>query len=219
MRLIIPCAALLMAGMAFAKTPPKVDVAPLTAVERAANTIFPDMPRLALVSRIEGRCGADAGVNQQVAYCTSTNVIFVSFQTGQTPQDAYKLAHVYGHAAQVRHGVADVALAAIRARPDEEDKLRGWVTRQVECIAGAIHAAARVPFHELTALFDAEPMVDAHWGRDPLHLGPVVSIGLEARAKWFARGYAQGLKGCTPGEFDAKLLLKVAGPPYGGAFR
>lgn len=178
-------------------------------IERTAQELFRDMPTLEPVMRIAGNCGADETVNGQMAYCTSRNVILYRQDSFYEPGEAYELAHLYGHAVQVRHGVADVALREIRARPDEEAKLRGWVTRQVECIAGFIYGQSGLPAFSLLDNYDAEPLTGSHWGRDPLSKGPKVSIGLAARQEWFAKGNAEGLAACTVGEFGAELLLKA----------
>jgi len=112
------------------------------------------------------------------------------------------MAHVLGHAIQVRHGVADVALRAIRSRRSEEQALRGMVTRQVECVAGVLMATAGEQPAMLRG-FGQEPFTGSHWGRDPLNQGPRVSIGLEARAEWYEIGYAaRDFAACTVGEMS-----------------
>jgi hypothetical protein len=181
----------------------------LAKIEQAAHEMFPDLPRVRFVGDVQAECGADRGVNPHAAYCTSANVIFASPTPRGDFSGAYELAHLYGHAVQVGHGVADVALAQIRARRDEEAKLRGWVTRQVECIAGVIFAAAGFPETDLRDLYDAEPLTGSHWGRNPLRVGPKVSIGLDARAEWFATGQKGDLAACAVGEFGAELLLEA----------
>lgn len=183
---------------------------PITALRDAAHARFARMPELAFVSQIDGRCGADAAVNPDAAYCTSENTIFVSFTAAAAPERAaYQVAHVMSHAVQVRHGVADVALREITRRRNEEEKLRGWVTRQVECIAGFLFHEAGLPETDLRDLFEAEPMTGSHWGRDPLAVGPKVSIGLEARAEWFSVGQKGDLSACAVGEFGSELLIKA----------
>lgn len=178
-------------------------------VEKAAHALFPDLPFLELVARIEGECGADDSVNPQVAFCTTRNVILYRADSHYAPHEAYELAHVFGHAVQVRHGVADVALREIQRRRDEEDKLRGWVTRQVECIAGFVIASMDTPAFDIRTFYDHEPLTHSHWGRDPLSEGPKVSIGLEARAEWFDIGLQGDLSACAVGEFGSELLLKA----------
>ncbi|EPX79113.1 hypothetical protein thalar_01932 [Litoreibacter arenae DSM 19593] len=179
------------------------------AVMNAAHRLFADLPSPQVVARMTDVCGADRGVNDQVAFCASNNVIYYRADSFYQDHEAYELAHVLGHAIQVRHGVADVALREIRRRRDEEDKLRGWVTRQVECIAGYLFLQANLPKTDLHHLYDAEPMTGSHWGRDPLSVGPKVSIGLDARAEWFAIGQEGDLNACAVGEFGADLLLKA----------
>ena len=182
---------------------------PVDAVEQAAFAAFPGMPRVQTVPEIVGRCGADVRVNVAVAYCTSRNVIFVSSQTRTRPEAAYLVAHVYGHAVQVRHGVADFALAQIRSRRGEEVMLRGLVTRQVECIAGFLMSRGGLETLALSQMFAEEPFTGAHWGRDPLRIGPKVSIGLAERDAWFQIGLGGDIAACAPGEFSADLLLEA----------
>lgn len=170
--------------------------------------LFDEMPLLVLDAAPDA-CGAGEGVNPRMAYCTTRNEILIWDTTGPSGQMGYELAHLYGHAVQVRHGVADVALREIRKRRDEEQKLRGWVTRQAECIAGVIHSEAGLPDIALSDIFEAEPMTDSHWGRDPLHLGPKVSIGIEARDAWFAIGLRGDIAQCAVGEFESQLLTEA----------
>ena len=176
-------------------------------VEQAARAAFDGLPTVQRVDQIAGQCGADDSVNQIAVYCTTTNQILLVRDAAEAPQTPYMLAHLYGHAVQVRHGVADFALGQIRQRRAEEAMLRGLVTRQVECIAGFIVARAGMGQMDLNSLFTTEPFSGSHWGRDPLHIGPEVSIGLAARAEWFARGQQGDLAACAPGEFTADLLL------------
>jgi len=180
---------------------------PVVLVEQAARAAFDGLPMVRQVDQIAGQCGADDSVDPTAAYCTTTNQIFLARHAVDAPQTPYILAHLYGHAVQVRHGVADFALGQIRQRRAEEVMLRGLVTRQVECIAGFIVARAGVPQMDLNDLFSTEPFTASHWGRNPLQIGPEVSIGLAARADWFARGQQGDLATCAPGEFTADLLL------------
>lgn len=185
---------------------------PVAQVVAATGAAFDAMPRLTQVDEINGRCGADDSVNAVVAYCTTTNQILLARAAIEAPQTPYMLAHVYGHAVQVRHGVADFALGQIRQRRDEEAMLRGLVTRQVECIAGFLLARAGLPAPDLQAVFAAEPFTGSHWGRDPLRVGPEVSIGIDARAQWLAIGYQGDHAACAPGEFTADLLIAALNP-------
>ena len=180
---------------------------PVDDVARAADAAFDQMPSVVRVDQIAGRCGADLRVNTQVAYCTSRNEILLSRDASASLQAPYLVAHSYGHAVQVQHGVADFALRQIRNRRAEEAMLRGLVARQVDCIAGFLMARAGAPPVNLTDLFAQEPFDGVHWGRNPLSAGPVVSVGLAARAEWFAIGQAGDLLACAPGEFTAELLL------------
>lgn len=178
-------------------------------VMAAANAGFDRMPSLSRVDQIAGNCGANADVNKNVAYCTSANTIFLNASvTG--PRAAYYVAHSLGHAVQVQHGVADVALREITRRRAEEDTLRGYVENQVDCIAGFLIAQAGLSQTPIYAMFASDPFPGTHWGRDPLEIGPKVDIGLEDRDTWFRRGYlAPTLDECASGEFGAELLLRA----------
>ncbi|MEJ6401812.1 hypothetical protein [Yoonia sp. 2307UL14-13] len=188
----------LMAGVAVAS--------PAQDVSDTARAAFDRLPPLRIVDRIAGRCGAD-DVPEGAAYCTTQNVIFLERAVAGAPQAPYLVAHLYGHAVQVRHGVADFALAQIRARRSEEDMLRGLVERQVDCIAGFLIARAGLAPMSLPDLFAGEPFTGSHWGRDPLRIGPQVSIGMTASEEWFQIGQRGDLAACGPGEFTADLLL------------
>jgi hypothetical protein len=182
---------------------------PLQDVAAAAHAAFDGLPSMREVAQIDGACGADETVNASMAYCTTRNQILIARTTKDMDAAPYMLAHLYGHAVQVRHGVADFALGQIRQRRSEEAMLRGLVTRQVECIAGFIIARSGQGNVDLSTLFATEPFTDSHWGRDPLRVGPQVSIGLTARAMWFAIGQEGDLAACGPGEFTADLLLEA----------
>lgn len=180
---------------------------PATDVATAARQAFDGMPVVRRVDQISGNCGAVETVNPHVAYCTSRNQIFLTHNAAALPEAAYLVAHSYGHAVQVRHGMADFALAQIRARRSEEAILRGLVELQVDCIAGFLVARAGLPPASLTELFAAAPFAGIHWGRDPLHIGPEVRVGLPARAEWFAIGQGGDIAACAPGEFASDLLV------------
>ncbi|WP_333715149.1 neutral zinc metallopeptidase [Yoonia sp.] len=180
---------------------------PVQTVAAAAAAAFDRMPQAEIVLTIAGQCGADASVHPDVAYCTSRNTILVAQDAAARPQTAYFLAHAYGHAVQVQHGVADVALREIRARPADEARLRGWVERQVDCIAGFVLSRAGLPLPDLVAAFAEDPLDRPHWGRSPLANGPHVPVPVAARAEWLASGYQGGLAACAVGEFDASLLI------------
>ena len=177
------------------------------AVAQAADALFPDMPDLQIVPQIAGNCGADTEVNASAAYCTSTNRILVADGGLADARTAYLVAHGFGHAVQVRHGVADVALQEITRRPDDEAMLRGWVERQVDCIAGAVLAQAGGPLPDLAALFADDPLDQPHWGRNPLSRGPHLPVPLQERQMWLATGYDSGVAACAVGEFGADLLV------------
>ena len=179
------------------------------AVAVAADAAFPQMPVVQRVASINGNCGADRTVHPVVAYCTSSNTILLADTAGEEPARDYLLAHAFGHAVQVRHGVADVALREIRNRPDDEMILRGYVERQVDCIAGFILAQAGLQQPDLAALFQTDPLDRPHWGRSPLRLGPHLDVPVAERAEWLLTGHTQGLAGCAVGEFSADLLLEA----------
>lgn len=177
-------------------------------VTQAADASFANLPVVMDVADVSSRCQGDAGSNPLVRYCTSEDTIFFDSARVRPRAQAYLLAHVFGHAVQVKHGVADVALALIRANRDQETELRGMVTRQVECIAGVLLARAGLLRPDLSALFSAEPFTGSHWGRTPMSGGPKVSIGLLARQEWLDRGYGAGNPSvCGVGEMSAELLI------------
>lgn len=179
--------------------------ADVNAVIRVADASFDRLPRVEIVDAITD-CGAGEGVNEAVAYCTTRDVIYLTRAAAGEAEAPYLLAHVYGHAVQVKHGVADVALQTIRANRGREAALRRDVTRMVECIAGVI--LRNEPPVSLTALFSKEPFTESHWGRDPLTAGPKVTLGLEERAAWLARGQAAGHpSACNTESFPADLVV------------
>ena len=177
-------------------------------VVQAAQAAFDRLPSITLVESINGTCGANMLVNPQAAYCTSQNTIFLNKHSLSRPETPYLIAHLYGHASQVQHGVADVAFAAITSRPDEEQALRGMVTRQVECLAGVFMALADFERSSLKDWYNTEPFTGSHWGRNPLRIGPEVSIGLGERDKWFQIGQEiMHPEACAVEEMDAQLLI------------
>lgn len=181
---------------------------PVDQIFDAAARAFDRMPELEIVDEIAVQCGANAAVNQQVAYCTTRNRVFLTRSMRASPQAPYLVAHLLGHAVQVQHGVADVALREIRQRRSEEQTLRGYVAAQVDCIAGVLFQRAGLPQADLTDLFESEPFTGTHWGRDPLRVGPRVAITLTGRNTWFQRGQASGdVADCEAGEFGAELLI------------
>ncbi|MCK0094412.1 hypothetical protein MWU60_02420 [Yoonia sp. F2084L] len=202
MRLIITFT--MVAQMALADS-----VTNLSVVAKAA---FDRMPTVQRVDQMAGQCGADSSVDPRVTYCTTANRILVADGFWNTPQAPYLVAHAYGHAVQVQHGVADFALREIRNRRSEETMLRGLVERQVDCIAGFLLARADLGDVAPTALFADDPLDRIHWGRDPLRLSPQVSGDLAARAEWVAIGQAGDLAACSPGEFTADLLMDALRP-------
>ena len=178
-------------------------------VVEAAHRSFDRMPALRLTSRIGALCGGDGATSGDSRYCTSENVIFVASGLAErlgAERAAYVVAHQMGHAVQVRHGVADLALARITAARSREAELRGMVVRQVECIAGVLLARAGLDPPDLVR----EPFTGSHWGRAPMAGGPRVTIGIDARRKWLAAGYRKrDLSVCAVGEFGADLLLRA----------
>ena len=183
---------------------------PVDQIFAAAGGAFDRMPSLQVVDQIAGQCGANMAVNQQVAYCTTRNRVFLTTAARARPEAAYLVAHVLGHAVQVQHGVADIALREIRARRSEEPLLRSYVASQVDCLAGFFFRQAGLAPASLTEWFTAEPFTGTHWGRDPLRVGPRVATTLAARDAWFQRGQtAADLSACAAGEFGAELLLEA----------
>ncbi len=178
-----------------------------------AQSLYSKMPGVEIVDQITGECGATAAVNQRVAYCTSANTIFVARGVLDDPSIGYELAHQFGHAIFVQHGVADVALAAIRANRPKEAFLRGQVSRQIDCLAGVIYTRAGFSQAELVDWFKDEPFIGAHWGRNPLRVGPRASIGLAARNEWFVKGQMGAEPSvCAVPELPIELLVE----PFGG---
>lgn len=178
-------------------------------VHETARGVFDRLPDVQARVDFANLCGMGRNSNPHIGYCTTQNMIFVSTDFERRAAASYEMAHVLGHAIQVRHGVADVALRAIRNRRSEEEALRGMVTSQVDCVAGVLMALAGEPRFDLRAL-GAEPFTDAHWGRDPLNGGPRVSIGLEARVFWYDTGYnAQDFAACSVGEMSADLIVRA----------
>ena len=182
---------------------------PISSLMTAARDAYDEMPVLRVVDRIAGECGAHAEVNPQIAYCTTQNAILITRDAATTPKSAYLVAHQLGHAVQVQHGVADVALREIRARRDEEPVLRGYVARQVDCIAGFLYQRAGLPAAALTDRLSVEPFTGSHWGRNPLQVGPHVSIGLAERGAWFQRGQSGDMRNCGVSEFGPEQLLNA----------
>ena len=182
---------------------------PVSAVTAAAQGGFDEMPRVEMVERIAGNCGATAAVHDVVAYCTSENVIFVAAARQEPRQTAYLVAHAFGHAVQVRHGVADVALREIRNRPADELALRGMVERQVDCIAGFLWQRSGLAPADLRQWYTDDPLDVPHWGRNPLRIGPHLEVPVPERQEWFAVGQEGDLSACTPGEFGSALLVNA----------
>lgn len=168
---------------------------------------FPGVPPVTLTADLRAVCGGE--FEGQGAYCPSETRVVLPENIGDNPQGPYILAHLYGHALQVTYGVADVALAAIQSDRAREAELRGMVTRQVECLAGVLLARAGLPRPDLAELYEEEPMTGAHWGRNPVRLGPRVSIGLRARQNWLDAGYAAADPSeCTLGDMAADLIAE-----------
>lgn len=183
-------------------------------VERMAHRTFDNLPDVELVDVMPDTCGADPDTNPDMRYCTSENRITLRDQSENpegTRRMAHALAHGFGHAIQVRHGIADIALREVRSRPSEEAELRRMVTGQVECLAGFLIARSGFAPVDLREIYDVEPFQDSHWGSNPLRVGPKVSAGLEFRADWIRTGFEQGISACTVGEIDVGVLLASDG--------
>ncbi len=178
-----------------------------------ANRDFKNLPQVRLSIDVTAICSGDDQTNRLMRYCTSQNTIFVSsFLNGRVEsRDAagYMIAHMLGHGVQVRNGVADKALAMIRADPDNVAELRGMVERQVECIAGVIYA--RAGYDPAMRLRDInggqEVFADKHWGRNPLTAAQIVRIGPEASERWFETGRDAGdYSVCSVGKITYEML-------------
>ena len=179
---------------------------PYAALEAAAQASFEGMPDLEFAADIGMVCGG--GVTAEAVYCTTEARIWMTQATGGRIEGLYLAAHLFGHAAQVTQGVADVALAAIRAEPERESALRRMVELQVDCLAGVFLARAHLGRFDPAALNGADPLARAHWGRNPVREGPAVPVDVDARAAAFDRGFeAADPAACASGEFSADLLV------------
>ena len=174
-------------------------------VAEQADRAFARLPDVVEVARIAGRCGADASVNPGAVYCTSENRIYLARGAGQAD---YLVAHLMGHAVQVRHGIADRALSAIVKDRSREAAIRAVVVAQVECLAGFFVRRAGV---KPGNWFATEPFTGAHWGRNPLRRGPRVSVGAAARAQSFRLGYGGDIAQCDAlgGDLASGLLNRA----------
>ena len=180
------------------------------AVVDGVGDLFGETPRVEQFAKGETPCGMGRQSNPHVGYCASDRTLYLVDDIQTHPEATYEVAHVLGHYLQIRYGVADIALREISARRDEEDALRSMVTRQVECLAGVMMAMADQPFVDLRDMFEDEHMTDAHWGRAPINSGPRVSIGRDARAQWYRRGYdTANVAACTVEEMSADLLVRA----------
>ncbi len=181
---------------------------------READQTFARMPQVRLTSRIGDLCGGDADTNRLMRYCTDENVIYVADDLPDHvpgPEAAgYLLAHLYGHAVQVRHGQATRALEAIRAEPAREAELRAQVTQQVECIAGFLLVRATGYRGGFDDWFMGEPFTGTHWGGTPMAGNAQVRIGRETRERWFRTGQqAEELSACAQPDLDAEPLRRA----------
>lgn len=180
-------------------------------VQAAAGRMFTQMPEVQLSPVLPDACGSVEETNPDMRYCTSENRIYLRERPDAPVKMAHALAHGLGHAIQVRHGIADIALREVRRRPEDEDALRKMVTGQVACLAGSLLTNAGFLPIDLHALYGDEPFQDSHWGRNPLRLGPKVTTGLEFRADWLMKGQRGGIEICTVGEIDVQVLLRSEG--------
>lgn len=186
----------------------------LTPIVRVANKHFSGMPQVQLTSQLSQLCGGDERTSMLLRYCTDINTIYVAADlvdhvSGEA-EAAYLLAHAYGHALQVRFGIADIALAKITADRSRELELRSMVTRQVECFAGVLHGRGLPKAQgNLVQWFAQEPFTDAHWGSDPMRANAQVSIGLSTRNTWFTTGRrSRDFASCAVEEIGAELILR-----------
>ncbi len=184
-------------------------------ITSVTDTIFEGLPQIRTRTRLGDVCGGDAGSGPFVRYCTSQNRIYARQSlvedAGSEAAAIYMLAHAYGHALQVRHGIADVALARIRSDRPREAEYRGWVTRQVECFAGVLWSLSTTGQGSPAGWFADEPFTGSHWGSDPVSARAQVSIGLEERDLWFRRGRdSADFASCDVAEFSAAPVAEAA---------
>ncbi len=199
--LFAPIVLCVAAGAAAALIPPSETI---RLIEAAFE--FGDMDDIAVLPDIVEMCGG--GVSAGAVFCTSENRIFLDSATAESEGSLYLIAHLSAHALQVHHGIADVALAAIRAEPEREAELRGMVERQNDCLAGMLLARAGLSLPDLVTLYDDDPLEGAHWGRNPVRNGPRLHVPLGDRAEWLAIGYAAAAPDvCDVGDMSADLIV------------
>ena len=176
-------------------------------VIRAANALFPRLPGVTLTTRIDALCGGDDETSEHVRYCTDQNLIFLTrglvAEVG-SKDAAFILAHAYGHAVQVRHGVADIALRAITTQRLREVELRRMVESQVACIAGVI--LDRAFGDDAPDGPGSQYFANAHWGRAPLASRAKIALDLEEQRRWYQIGRRQGLSACEVGDIPIEPL-------------
>jgi len=179
-----------------------------------ADKTFPRLPNVYFRPSLKGECKADGGSNPYVLYYTSQRCIYMCMgvvdELGEGAA-GYLLGHVYGHAAQVNYGVANIVLSTITKNRDRETELRGYVTQQVECVSGVLNSCAGLTVGWPRDWFEGEPLADSHCGRTPIAQGPVVSIGLSKRNTWFLKGQKSGdFNACSSGILPVDLLVDAA---------
>lgn len=186
----------------------------LTPVVVQARAAFGVRQPVILVRGLTDQCGGDKRTNALIRLCYSERQILVSVDRVANLQPAaaaYLLAHQFAHAAKIRHGLADIAFARIAANRTDAQRLRGQVTRLVECAAGVLHKRSYPNLDQsLIDWFGSEPFADPHWGASPLWRGPKISIGLKERDRWFRIGHrAAEFSVCAQPDFSADLLVKA----------
>lgn len=180
-------------------------------VYEVAKASFIGMPPISRGYFDPMTCGGNAeDVNPYARFCSTERRIYINYANRPDIEVAYEVAHLLGHAIQVKIGIADIALAAINSEPEREQELRAMVTRQVECIGGVLFARAGVERTSLKRIYTSEPFVDRHWGRNPLRRAPKVEIGLDERDKWFLMGQdAAELSVCADGDISSEILVNA----------
>lgn len=180
-------------------------------IYEVAKATFIGMPPISRGYFDPMTCGGDGDdVNPYARFCSSERRIYINYANRPDIEVAYEVAHLLGHAVQVKIGIADIALAAITSEPEREQELRAMVTRQVECIGGVLFARAGVDRTSLKSIFTSEPFVGRHWGRNPLRRAPKVKIGLDERDKWFLKGQdAAEFSVCADGDISSDLLVSA----------
>lgn len=201
-----PAAAPAAAQVQMAPLGPDTAAAIAPVVERAQQG-FRRMPQVRLTSALADICGADADTQTGAIFCTSLNAIYVDADLARDlgpGAAAYFVAHLFGHALQLRHGTPPKA---------GDDEALARAEAQADCIAGHLLAASGAARVRLADWFDDDPLEDVHWGADPLAGAMSVSLTLAARDAAFRAGEdAEGIAACSAPGLDEAALARAATP-------